>query len=139
MPIDVEIVSPEKRLLSRAVEMVVMPGSEGDLAAMQDHAPTIVLLRGGVVSLYDTPNVTGAPNERFFVAGGFAEITAGRCTILADSATPVAELSRADGETRLRDAEAAYDAADKSDVPALEPLLERIQSARAQVETAETN
>ncbi|MCQ8277458.1 ATP synthase F1 subunit epsilon [Acetobacteraceae bacterium KSS8] len=139
MPIDVEIVSPEKRLLSRAVEMVVMPGSEGDLAAMQDHAPTIVLLRGGVVSLYDTQNVTGPADERFFVAGGFAEITGSRCTILADSATPVAELSRAEGETRLRDAETAYDDADKSDVPALEPLLERIQSARAQIETAEAN
>ena len=133
MPIDVEIVSPEKRLLARAVDMVVMPGSEGDLAAMPEHAPTIVLLRGGVVSLHEGSQVT----DRFFVAGGFAEITPERCTILADSGVAVDALSRQEGEARLADAEQAYEAADKSDVPALEPLLERIQSARAWVETAE--
>ncbi len=133
MPIDVEIVSPEKRLLARAVDMVVVPGSEGDLAAMPEHSPMIVLLRGGVVSLHEGAQVT----DRFFVAGGFAEITAGRCTVLADTATPVAELSRQDGETRLRDAEQAYEQADKSDITTLEPLLDRIQSARAWVETAE--
>ncbi|MCQ8241823.1 ATP synthase F1 subunit epsilon [Rhizosaccharibacter radicis] len=132
MPIDVEIVSPEKRLLARSVDMVVVPGSEGDLAAMPEHAPMIVMLRGGVVSLHEGSQVT----DRFFVAGGFAEITGERCTILADEATPLERLSRADGETRLRDAEAAYDAADKSDITSLEPLLERIQSARAQVEAA---
>ena len=133
MPIDVEIVSPEKRVLARAVDMVVLPGSEGDLAAMPEHAPTIVLLRGGVVSLHDGKEVT----DRFFVAGGFAEITPDRCTVLADSAVPVDALSREQGERRLAEAEQAYDAADKSDVPALEPLLERIQSARAWVDTAQ--
>ncbi len=133
MPIDVEIVSPEKRLLARAVDMVVLPGSEGDLAAMPEHAPTIVLLRGGVVSLHEGNRVT----DRFFVAGGFAEITPERCTVLADSAVPVDALSRGEGEQRLAEAERAYEAADKADVPALEPLLERIQSARAWVETAE--
>ena len=133
MPIDVEIVSPEKRLLARAVDMVVVPGSEGDLAAMPEHAPMIVLLRGGVVSLHDGNQVT----DRFFVTGGFAEITSDRCTILADGAVPVSALSRAEGESRLRDAEQAYEAADKSDVPALEPLLDRLQSARAWVETAD--
>ncbi|WP_419727906.1 ATP synthase F1 subunit epsilon [Lichenicola sp.] len=132
MPIDVEIVSPEKRLLARAVDMVVVPGSEGDLAAMPEHAPMIVLLRGGVVSLHQGGQVT----DRFFVAGGFAEITGDRCTILADLATPVSDLSRADGEIRLRDAEAAYEAADKTDITTLEPLFDRIQSARAWVETA---
>ncbi len=133
MPIDVEIVSPERRLLARAVDMVVVPGAEGDLAAMPDHAPMIVLLRGGVVALYQGMQVT----DRYFVAGGFAEITPERCTILADSAVPVDQLSRQEGDDRLRDAEQAYAQADKSDVPALEPLLDRMQSARAWVETAE--
>ena len=132
MPVDVEIVSPEKRLLARAVDMVVMPGSEGDLAAMPGHAPMIILLRGGVVSLHEGGRVT----DEFFVAGGFAEITGERCTILADEATPLAELSRAEGETRLVDAERAYDEADKTDITTLGPFLDRIQSARAQIEAA---
>ena len=133
MPIDVEIVSPEKRLLARAVDMVVVPGTEGDLAAMPDHAPMIVLLRGGVVSLHQGSQVT----DRFFVAGGFAEITRERCTILADMAVPVSSLSRQDGEVRLRQAEQDYDNADKNDITLLEPFLDRIQSARAWVETSE--
>ncbi len=136
MGIEVEIVSPEQRLLSRTVEMVVMPGSEGDLAAMEEHAPMIVLLRGGVVSLYDSANFSSS-SDRFFVAGGFAEITGDRCTILADEATPLGELSRADGEARLAEAERAYDAADKTDITTLGPYLDRLQSARAHVEAAE--
>ena len=133
MPIDVEIVSPERRLLSRAVDMVVMPGSEGDLAAMPDHAPMIVLLRGGVVSLHSG----GSVSDSFFVAGGFAEITGERCTILADEATPLSGLSRAEGEAKLADAQRAYDEADKSDITTLGPYLDRLQSARAHVEAAQ--
>ena len=132
MPIDVEIVSPAKKLLERAVDMVVMPGSEGDIAAMPDHAPMILLLRGGVVSLHEGGRVT----EEFFVAGGFAEITPSRCTILADEATPLAELSRADGEVKLKDAEQAYEDADKSDITTLEPHLDRLQSARAHIDAS---
>ncbi len=133
MPVTVEIVSPEKKLLERAVDMVVVPGSEGDLAAMPGHAPMIVLLRGGIVSLHEGSQVT----EQFFVAGGFAEITGERCTILADEATTLSELSRADGEVRLKDAEQAYDQADKSDITTLDPYLDRLQSARAHVESAQ--
>ncbi len=132
MPIDVEIVSPAKKLLERAVDMVVMPGSEGDIAAMPEHAPMILLLRGGVVSLHEGGSVT----DEFFVDGGFAEITPERCTILADEATPLGELSRADGEAKLKDAEQAYEAADKTDITTLEPTLDRLQSARAHVDAA---
>ena len=89
MPVQLEIVSPARLVLSRAVDMVVMPGYEGDLAAMENHAPMIVLLRGGVIALHEG----GAVTDRLFVGGGFAEITPDRCTILADDATPVAELS----------------------------------------------
>jgi F-type H+-transporting ATPase subunit epsilon len=133
MPIDVEIVSPERKLLERAVDMVVMPGSEGDIAAMPEHAPMILLLRGGVVSLQEGGRVT----DQFFVAGGFAEITPQRCTILADEATKLSDLSRAVGEAKLQEAERAWEAADKSDITTLEPDLDRLQSARAQVEAAQ--
>ncbi len=133
MPIDVEIVSPERKLLERAVDMVVMPGSEGDIAAMPEHAPMILLLRGGVVSLHEGGRVT----DQFFVAGGFAEITPQRCTILADEATKLSDLSRAVGEAKLQEAERAWEAADKSDITTLEPDLDRLQSTRAQVEAAQ--
>jgi F-type H+-transporting ATPase subunit epsilon len=132
MPIALEIVSPEKLLLSRPVDMVVIPADEGDMGVLEGHSPMIVALRGGAIDLYAGEQVS----ERLFVAGGFAEITPERCTVLANEAIPVAELSRAEGERRLAAAEAAYDAADKSDPAVEDALLDRIQSARAMVETA---
>ena len=133
MPIQLEIVSPARLVLSRAVEMVVMPGYEGDLAAMENHAPMIVLLRGGVIALHEGGTIT----DRLFVGGGFAEITPERCTILADDATPVAELSAEDARRRLADAEAAWAEVDKADINARDAVLDRLQSTRAAVQYAQ--
>ena len=124
MPIDLEIVSPARLVLSRPVDMVVMPGYEGDLAAMENHAPMITLLRGGVIALYDGANVV----SRFFVGGGFAEITPERCTILADDVVPVDELSADIARKNLEAAEAAWVEVDKLDINARDAVLDRLQS-----------
>jgi F-type H+-transporting ATPase subunit epsilon len=129
----VELVSPEKLLFSRPVDMVVIPAAEGELGVLPGHAPMIVLLRGGVIRLYDGAQVT----ERLFVAGGFAEITTESCTILANEAIPVAAVSRAAAQKRLSDAEAAWATVDKMDMPAIDGVLDRLQSARAMLEAAE--
>jgi len=128
-----EIVSPERLLFSKPVEMAVIPASEGELAAMPQRAPMIVTLRGGTIKVYENGQIT----ERLYVAGGFAEITPERCTVLADEAIPVASLSRAEGERRLAEAEAEYNAADKMDVEALDAAMDRMQSARAMIEAAQ--
>jgi F-type H+-transporting ATPase subunit epsilon len=133
MPVNLEIVSPEKLLLSRPVDMVVIPASEGDMGVMEGHSPMIVMLRGGVIALYDGDTVT----DRLYVAGGFAEVTPERCTVLANEAIPSADVSKAEGDRRLAEAEAAYEAADKSNVVIEDAALDRIQSARAMVEAAE--
>ncbi|MDE2005709.1 MAG: ATP synthase F1 subunit epsilon [Rhodospirillales bacterium] len=133
MPIALEIVSPEKLLLSRPVDMAVIPADEGDMGVLEGHAPMIVALRGGAIDLYAGDQIA----ERLFVSGGFAEITPERCTVLATEAIPVAELRRAEGERRLAEAEAAYAAADVADPAVENAALARIQAARAMVETAE--
>lgn len=133
MPVALEIVSPEKLLLSRPVGMVVIPASEGDMGVLEGHAPVIVMLRGGTIALYEDEQVT----DRLFVAGGFAEVTPERCTVLANEVVPVAELSRTEGERRLAEAEAAYQAADASDPAVEDEALDRIQSARAMIEATE--
>ncbi|MBV8094163.1 MAG: ATP synthase F1 subunit epsilon [Acetobacteraceae bacterium] len=130
---NLEIVSPERLLLSRPVQMVVIPAWEGEMGVLPGHAPAIVMLRGGTVRLYEAGQVT----DRLYVAGGFAEITPERCTVLANEAIPVSELSRAEAEERLQQAQAAYDAADRLDIAALDAAMARIQSARAMVEAAE--
>ena len=130
MPIDVEIVSPERLLLSKRAEMAVVPSVEGDLAAMEEHAPMIVLLRGGLVTLYDGTTET----DKLYVAGGFAEITADRCTVLADEAIPPGEIDRADAERRLQEAEQAYNETDMTDFDAVPLATDRLQVARSRVE-----
>ncbi len=85
MPIDLEIVSPEKLLLSRPVDMVVIPAAEGEMGVLPQHAPMIVLLQQGVIRLYEGGHVT----ESLQVSGGFAEVTPTRVTVLADDAVPV--------------------------------------------------
>lgn len=130
MPIALEIVSPERLLLSRPVDMAVIPGSEGDMGVLEGHTPMIVMLRGGVIALYQGEQIT----DRLFVGGGFAEVTPERCTVLATEATPVGELVRADAERRLAEAEAAYASADKTDIVAEEGAQDRVLAAQAMLE-----
>jgi len=85
-----ELVSPEKLLLSRQVDMVIIPAAEGEMGVLPGHAPMIVALRGGAIRVTENGQIT----ESLFVAGGFAEVTPDRVTVLADEATPLAEISR---------------------------------------------
>ena len=133
MPVNLEIVSPDRLLLSRPVDMVVIPASEGDMGVLEGHQPMIVMLRGGVIALYDGEQIT----DQMFVAGGFAEVTPERCTVLANEVMPVSELNRAEGERRLAEADASLAAADAADVVAEELALERAQSARALIEAVD--
>lgn len=132
MPVNLEIVSPEKLLLSRPVDMVVIPAAEGEMGVLPQHAPMIVLLQGGTIRLYEGGQVV----ERLFVSGGFAEVTPDRVTVLANEATPVAEVVRSTGEARLAAAQAEYDRTDKTDVAALDAAMDRMQAARAMIEAA---
>ena len=97
--VEFELVSPERLLLSRAVEMVVVPGVEGDFGVLAGHAPLISTVRPGIIEVHEDGKMT----ERIFVAGGFAEVNAERCTVLAEVAMPVGEIDRARVEQEIRD------------------------------------
>ena len=132
MPTQLEIVSPDRLLLSQPVDMAVIPAAEGEMGVLPGHAPMIVLLRGGTIVLHEG----GHPTARLYVSGGFAEITPERCTVLADEAVPVAEVSRAEGERRLAAAQADLAAVDKMNVPGIDAAMARVQSAEAMVRAA---
>ena len=115
--IQFELVSPAKLLVSSAVDMVVVPGSEGDFGALPRHSPMIATVRPGVIDIHDA----GKVSERIFVAGGFAEVNEARITVLAEEAIPVAELTAALAEERLKEAkEAAADARSEAEKAAAE-------------------
>ena len=133
MPTLLEIVSPDRLLLSQPVDMAVIPAAEGEMGVLPGHSPMIVLLQGGTITLHEG----GRPTSRLFVSGGFAEITPDRCTVLADEAVPVAEVSRAQAESRLAAATSELAAVDKMDVPAQDAAMGRMQAARAMLAAAE--
>ena len=85
MPLHFELVTPEKLLRSEDVQMVVVPGSEGDFGVMEGHAPYMTTLRNGEVAVYRNQ---GAQPEKIAVTGGFAEVGDNGLTVLAESAEP---------------------------------------------------
>ena len=97
--IEFELVSPERLLVSKRAEMVVVPGSEGDFGVLPRHSPLISSIRPGVIDVYEGGQVT----DKIFIAGGFAEVTPARCTVLAEEAMPVADINRAKTEAQLKD------------------------------------
>lgn len=97
--VEFELVSPERLLLSAHVDMVVVPGAEGDFGVLPRHAPLISTLRPGVIRVFEGREV----KQRIFVAGGFAEVTQERCTVLAEEAVPVGEIDAARVDQEIKD------------------------------------
>ena len=83
MALHFELVTPEKLLRSEDVQMVVVPGSEGDFGVMEGHAPYMSTLRDGEIAIYRT--WPGEP-EKIAVQGGFAEVSEKGLTVLAENA-----------------------------------------------------
>ena len=106
-----ELASPEALLISTDVDMVVVPGSEGDFGVLPGHAPFISEVRPGVIDVYQG----GVIDERVFVASGFAEVNERRCTVLSSEAYPLENLDRGEVEERLKDAEDELRDADNDD------------------------
>lgn len=106
-----ELVSPAKLLLSEEVEMVVIPGGEGDFGVLPGHTPMLTTVRPGVIDIYENDKVV----KSIFVVSGFAEVSEERCAVLAEEAIAVEDLSRDVAEARLQKANDALQAAD-SDV-----------------------
>ena len=102
-----ELVSPERLLLSGSVEAVVLPATEGEMTVMGNHAPTMTTVQPGVV----TVKFADGKTDRYVVFGGFADILPSGCTLLAESAVHVDEISRDDIIKRVEVARAELDAA----------------------------
>ncbi|MDX5384126.1 MAG: F0F1 ATP synthase subunit epsilon [Rhodobacterales bacterium] len=123
-----DLVSPERRLASMQVAQVQIPGADGDLTAMPDHAPLITTLRPGVL------RVSGPQGDAaYVVTGGFAEISGEGTSVLAEKAMAVAEATAADFDALigLATEAAAKAAADGKD--AADKLLADLQALRSEV------
>ena len=90
--INFDFVSPEASIVSSEVEMVLIPGIDGDAGILPNHSPFMTTLRQGIVEVtFEEGNV-----KRYLVEGGFADITQDKMTILAENSI---NLSDSDSNT----------------------------------------
>ena len=95
-----DLVSPERLLLSQAVDMVTIPGTEGYMGVVAGHMPLVSTLRAGMINMLNDGSET-----RFFIMGGFAEINASKVIVLAEEALPMTEMDLAVLDQRIKGAQ----------------------------------
>ncbi|MBL42727.1 MAG: ATP synthase F1 subunit epsilon [Rhodospirillaceae bacterium] len=100
-----DLVSPDNILISGDVVMVTIPGGEGDYGVMFGHQPMITTIRPGVI---ETETEKGEIS-RFYVDGGFAEITNTECSVLAEDAIAISDFKKEDIDKRIHEAENNFD------------------------------
>jgi F-type H+-transporting ATPase subunit epsilon len=129
-----ELVSPERLLMSKDVSMVVVPGADGLFGVLPRHSPLLSTLLPGVIDVYEGDTVT----DRIFVAGGFAEVTGDRCTVLAEEATAVAELDIGQAEKRVADLSDELKDATGSEADRLNRRITELEAIVAAMKMAKT-
>jgi len=101
-----DLVSPERRLAELDATEVQIPGADGDMTAMADHAPTITTLRPGILSVTHAKGT-----DEFFVSGGFAEISGSSVSVLAEQAMPKGDVTAEQMDALIAQADEAHEAA----------------------------
>jgi F-type H+-transporting ATPase subunit epsilon len=126
-----DLVSPERVLISGDVDQVDLPGAEGDMGILGGHAPLLTTLRPGIVTVF-----RAGGRESIAVTGGFAEVGPGGLTVLADKAVPRENFDLAMLSAEIKDAEEdvadATDAAQRDKLARLLAQLKALQAALAQ-------
>ena len=107
MALHFELVSPARLLFSGDVASVIIPGTEGEMTILPQHAPVLSTLRPGIVTVAKD----GGAQEKIFVRGGFAEVNAKGLTVLAETAIPMAELDASAMSAQIKTAEEEVTAA----------------------------
>ena len=127
-----ELVTPTALAVSEDVDMVVVPGVEGDFGVLPGHTPTLTTMRPGVINMY----ISGKISKSLFVEGGFAEANSEGCTVLAEGATDIANISAEDAQVRLaaaRDALAnSHGAAAENEVKVAEAMVMAVRVSPTQ-------
>jgi F-type H+-transporting ATPase subunit epsilon len=127
------IVTPEKQLVSEEVDQVNVPGTEGDLGILYDHAPILTNLRSGQLS-YEKEGETVV----LVVSGGYLEVTDNRVTVLAETGEFLQEIDRERAERAQAEAEKRLGETDISEEEYIE-TQKKLFRAIARLENSENN
>ena len=126
--INLEIVTPERKVFDEPVEMVTVPTSKGEIGILANHAPLISTLKPGILT-YTAKGET----ERMVIAGGFIEISDNKVSILADIAESKQEIDLDTARTEqaeLRKVLGEWKGTDEE----FEVELEKLEKAQARID-----
>ena len=124
-----QLVSPESVLYDGAVSMVLLPGAQGEMGVLPDHAPMVVALNAGIITVFANSDEI---DERIFVAGGFANINEDGCTVMADEGINVKDIHPDELEAYVADMYKQIDV--ELDQEERENIEKNVVIARAKIE-----
>ena len=125
-----DLVSPEKVAFSGEVDQVDVPGAEGDFGVLAGHAPVVAAIRPGILTV-----TTGGTKEKIIVLGGVAEVSDKGLTVLADVATSLEELDRAEFAETISEMEEKLKEKDGSELDREIERLDHYKSIQHQLST----
>jgi F-type H+-transporting ATPase subunit epsilon len=125
-----DLVSPEKLAFSGDVDQVDVPGIEGDFGVLAGHAPVVAVIRPGILTVF-----TGATHQKIIVLGGLAEMSDKGLTVLADVATSLDELDRAQFADKISEMEAKLAEKEGSELDRAIERLDHFRSIQHQLNT----
>ncbi len=131
--LNLEIVTPEKRVLDETVESVTIPSSSGDVGIMTNHAPMISALRSGILTY-----MRDGKADRMLISGGFVEISNNKVSILADVAETVEDID-ADTAKQLLNAASKSVAGWQGTAEEYESVKDNLDRAQARAQLASQN
>jgi F-type H+-transporting ATPase subunit epsilon len=131
VPLQLEIVTPEKLAYQDEVDSVVLPGSEGELGVLPHHAPLVSTLGAGELRLRK-----GGTEESFAIVGGFLQVLPDKVVVMAETADMASEIDLEKAQEARRQAEQALEAGsiDSADLAAARIAL---QAALVRIRVAE--
>jgi len=135
--LQLSIVTPERLVLSEDVDQVNIPGVEGDLGILYDHAPILTTMRAGRLS-YELLGEKGRETINMIVSGGYLEVTDNRVIVLAEAVEFLDEIDKERAKASLAKAEEALSNPDLSDDEFTE-AQDRLFRAIARIEPTEMN
>jgi F-type H+-transporting ATPase subunit epsilon len=130
MAIKLDIVTPEKKVMSDMVDMVTVPTLSGEAGILPNHAPLISALKPGILSF-----TKSGSTQKMVVSGGFVEVGVNTVSVLAESAETADEIDIAKAKVEKEEAEKVLAAA-KDPLDDMQPTVEKLERAQARLQLA---
>ena len=123
-----DLVSPARLMFAGEVTQVDLQGVEGDFGVLAGHAPVVASIRPGILTV-----ISGGTQQKIIVLGGLAEVSDKGLTVLADVATSLEELDRAQFADRISEMEAKLSEKDGSELDRAIERLDHFKSIQSQL------